>query len=117
MLADSPLGWAAMTVLGTGAKGTGTRSGTLRWGVVGTGAIAAKFVADLGLLPDAEVVAVGSRSVDGAERFGERFGIGRRHGSYAELVADPQIDAVYIATPHPFHAEHALQAIAAGKPV
>jgi predicted dehydrogenase len=106
-----------MTAIGTGARGTGTRSGTVRWGVVGTGGIAAKFVADLGLLPDAEVVAVGSRSADGAEIFGERFAIGRRHGSYAELVADPQIDAVYVATPHPFHAEHALQAIAAGKPV
>jgi predicted dehydrogenase len=106
-----------MTAFGTGARGTGTRSSTLRWGVVGTGGIAATFVADLGLLPDAEVVAVGSRSADGAEKFGDRFGIDRRHGSYAELVADPQIDAVYIATPHPFHAEHALQAIDAGKPV
>jgi len=106
-----------MTVLGTGAVGSGTLSGTLRWGVVGTGGIAAKFVADLGLLPDAEVVAVGSRSVGGAESFGDRFEIDRRHGSYADLVADPDIDAVYIATPHPFHAEHALLAIAAGKPV
>jgi predicted dehydrogenase len=117
MPADSPLGWAAMTVLGTGAKGSGTLSGTLRWGVVGTGGIAAKFVADLSLLPDAEVVAVGSRSADGAENFGDRFRIDRRHASYADLVADPEIDAVYVATPHPFHAEHALQAIAAGKPV
>ena len=106
-----------MTVLGTGAKGSGTLSGTLRWGVVGTGGIAAKFVADLTLLPDAEVVAVGSRSAGGAEDFGDRFQIDRRHGSNAELVADPENDAVYIATPHPFHAEHALQAIAAGKPV
>jgi predicted dehydrogenase len=106
-----------MTALGTGAKDSGTISGTLRWGVVGTGAIAAQFVADLALLPDAEAVAVGSRSAGGAEDFGDRFGIERRHASYAELVADPQIDAVYIATPHPFHAEHALQAIAAGKPV
>ncbi|HST81544.1 MAG TPA: Gfo/Idh/MocA family oxidoreductase [Kineosporiaceae bacterium] len=106
-----------MTVLGTGAKGSGTLSGTVRWGVIGTGGIAAKFVADLALLPDAEVVAVGSRSADGAADFGDRFQIDRRHASYADLVADPDIDAVYIATPHPFHAEHALQAIAAGKPV
>jgi predicted dehydrogenase len=117
MIAQTSLGLVGMTVPGTGAKGSGTLSSTLRWGVVGTGGIAAKFVADLSLLPDAEVVAVGSRSQGGAEDFGERFGIERRHGSYAELVADPQIDAVYIATPHPFHAEHALQAIAAGKPV
>jgi predicted dehydrogenase len=106
-----------MTVLGMGTKGSGTLSSTLRWGVIGTGGIAAKFVADLSLLPDAEVVAVGSRSAGGAETFADRFQIGRRHASYAELVADPGIDVVYIATPHPFHAEHALQAIEAGKPV
>jgi predicted dehydrogenase len=106
-----------MTVLGTGSKGSGTLAGSLRWGVIGTGGIAAKFVADLALLPDAEVVAVGSRTADAAEGFGERFQIDRRHSSYADLVADPEIDAVYVATPHPFHAEHALQAIAAGKPV
>jgi predicted dehydrogenase len=105
-----------MTVLGA-AKGSQMLSGALRWGVVGTGGIAARFVADLVLLPDAEVVAVGSRSAGGAEDFGDRFQIDRRHASYADLVTDPEIDAVYIATPHPFHAEHALQAIAAGKPV
>lgn len=106
-----------MTALGARATGSQTLSGTLRWGVVGTGVIAAKFVADLALLPDAEVVAVGSRTADSAQEFGERFGIGRRYPSYAQLVNDPDLDAVYIATPHPFHAEHALQAIAAGKSV
>jgi predicted dehydrogenase len=107
-----------MTALGTGATGSGaTGSRSLRWGVIGTGGIAARFMADLALLPDAEVVAVGSRSAVGAAGFADRFQIPHRHGSYAELVADPQVDVVYIATPHPFHAEHALLAISAGKPV
>jgi predicted dehydrogenase len=102
-----------MTGLGTSDLG----SATLRWGIVGTGGIAGRFTADVGLLPDAEVVAIGSRTVAGAEAFGEQHGIKRRHGSYAELVADPEVDVVYVATPHPFHAEHALLAIGAGKPV
>jgi predicted dehydrogenase len=112
-----------MTALGTGAMDLGAIGsqgkgpGTLRWGVVGTGGIAARFVADVALLPEAEVVAVGSRNVTSAASFGDRFQIPHRHGSYADLVADPGIDVVYIATPHPFHAEHALQAIDAGKPV
>jgi predicted dehydrogenase len=89
----------------------------IRWGVVGTGGVAGKFVADLALLPDAEAVAVGSRTAERAAGFAERFGIGRSHGSYADLVADPTVDAVYVATPHPFHAEHARLAIAAGKAV
>ena len=102
-----------MTALGTGAMG----SAVLRWGIIGTGGIAGRFVADLDLLPDAVVVAVGSRSPEGAARFGEQFRIARCHGSYADLVADPEVDVVYVATPHPFHAEHASLAIGAGKPV
>jgi len=64
----------------------------LRWGVLGTGDIASSFVTDLGLLADAEVVAVGSRSGTGAAGFGQRHRISRRHGSYAALVADPPAD-------------------------
>jgi len=102
-----------MTAAGTSI----TRSTALRWGIIGTGGIAGRFVADVGLLPGAEVVAVGSRTPERAAGFGGRFGIGRAHGTYAELVDDPQVDAVYVATPHPFHAEHALLAIGAGKAV
>ena len=102
-----------MTALGIGA----TDPETLRWGIIGTGGIARRFVADLALLPDAEVVAIGSRTAAGAAGFGDQFGISRRHASYADLVADPEVDVVYVATPHPFHAEHALQVIDAGKPV
>ena len=84
---------------------------TLRWGVVGTGGIAGSFARDVGSLPDAQIVAVGSRSQESAERFGDSFGVARRHPSYQALVEDPEVEAVYVATPHPLHAENALAAI------
>jgi predicted dehydrogenase len=89
----------------------------LRWGIIGTGGIAATFATDMGLLPDAAIVAVGSRAQTTADAFGERFAIPRRHGSYEAVVEDSDVDAVYIATPHPFHAEPALLAIRARKAV
>lgn len=92
-------------------------AGDLRWGILGTGGIAQSFVGDLRLLADATVTAVGSRSVESAERFGKRLGVARRHGSYRQLVQDPEVDVVYVATPHPMHAENAMLAIAAGKHV
>jgi len=88
-----------------------------RWGVVGTGGIAAAFVRDLAVLPDALPVAVGSRRRETAERFAAEHGIGSAVPSYAELVARDDVDAVYVATPHPGHAEAAMLAIEAGKPV
>jgi len=63
------------------------------------------------------IVAVGSRDLTKARAFADRFGIGRAHGSYEDLVADPEVDAIYVATPHSEHREHALLAIAAGKHV
>ena len=90
---------------------------TLRWGVIGTGGIAASFVRDAAGLPDTRIVAVGSRSQASADRFGDEHGVPRRHPSYQSLVEDPEIDAVYVATPHPLHAQNALAAIAAGKHV
>jgi predicted dehydrogenase len=90
---------------------------TLRWGIVGTGNIAGSFARDAGSLPDAEIVAVGSRSQESADRFGDSHGIPRRHPSYQALVEDPDVDAVYVATPHVLHADNALAAIAAGKHV
>ncbi|MDQ1736153.1 MAG: hypothetical protein QOH56_2404 [Pseudonocardiales bacterium] len=89
----------------------------LRWGVIGTGGIAGQFVADLELLPTASVTAVGSRAQDTADRFGDRFGIGRRYPDWQQLVTDDGVDAVYVATPHPMHHEAALLAIEAGKAV
>jgi predicted dehydrogenase len=89
----------------------------IRWGVIGTGGIAATFAGDLALLPDAEIVAVGSRSRAGADAFADRFAIGHRHSSYEALAQDPEVDAVYVATPHPMHRDNALLAIQAGKAV
>lgn len=100
-----------------GQQQTTTPSDLVCWGVLGTGAIAAAFAEDLPLLGDAEVVAVGSRTQSGADAFADRFDIPQRHGSYSELVANPEVDVVYVATPHPMHHEAALLAIAGGKHV
>ncbi|NEE12262.1 Gfo/Idh/MocA family oxidoreductase, partial [Streptomyces sp. SID7499] len=74
--------------------------GTVRWGVLATGGIAARFTGDVRGLPDAEVVAVASRTEASARDFAERHGIARAYGSWAELVADDEVDVVYVATPH-----------------
>ena len=92
-----------------------TSSTPVRWGVIGTGGIAAAFATDLELLPGATIVAVGSRTGTGADSFADRFDIPHRHASYAELASDPDVDAVYVATPHPDHHRSALLAIRAGK--
>jgi len=89
---------------------------TVRWGVIGTGGIARSFVGDCRAAGVA-FVAVGSRTQASADAFAAEFGIPRAHGSYADLVADAGVDAVYVATPHVRHAEDALLAIAAGKHV
>jgi predicted dehydrogenase len=89
----------------------------VRWGIMGTGAIAAHFAADLALLDGAELGAVGSRSLATAQAFAARFEIPRGYPSYAELVTDEQVDAIYVATPHPAHHACALLAIRAGKAV
>lgn len=91
--------------------------GKIRWGIIGTGNIASTFAGDLALLPDAEILAVGSRSQATAETFADRFGIPRRYPSYQQLVDDPDVDAVYVSTPHTMHHPAALQAIRAGKAV
>ncbi len=88
---------------------------TTRWGIVGPGRIAENVVRDVVHVPGAEVTAVGSRSPDRAQDFARRHGIGTAHGSYADLVADPDVDVLYLATPHPQHHAVALDAIAAGK--
>ena len=90
---------------------------SLRWGVLGTGWIAERFVAALLASTTQEVVAVGSRSQASAEAFAAAAGIGRAHGSHAALVADPDVDIVYVATPHHVHIEGAMLAVAAGKHV
>ncbi len=89
----------------------------LRWGILGTGGIAHIFVSDLGLTESGVVSAVGSRSQGSAERFADEFGIEGRHPSYESLVADPRVEVVYVATPHPMHRANAILALRAGKPV
>lgn len=89
----------------------------LRWGLIGTGWIADSFAADLAFTDSGRAVAVGSRRIETANRFADRFEIPNRHGSYEELVADPEVDVVYVATPHPLHHPNALLALGAGKPV
>jgi predicted dehydrogenase len=89
----------------------------VRWGILGTGAIARQFVQGLNSLPEAKVLAVGSRSKASAEKFAAKRGIPRRHASYDDLASDPDVDVVYVATPHPFHAENATLCLEAGKAV
>lgn len=89
----------------------------LRWAVLAPGEIAADFTSTLHRNSSHRVVAAGSRSAERAQVFASRFGIDRSYGSYAEAVADSAVEAVYVAAPNRFHAELALLAIGAGKPV
>jgi predicted dehydrogenase len=89
----------------------------LRWGLIGTGGIAHSFAADLTFTESGVPVAVGSRRLETATEFADRFDIPNRHASYEALVEDPDVDAVYVATPHPLHHADALLALRAGKPV
>jgi predicted dehydrogenase len=87
-----------------------------RWGILGTGGIARQFTQDL-LLTGHLVTAAGSRTRESAERFAALFELPRAHASYESLVADPAVDIVYVATPHPFHYANAMLALDAGKHV
>lgn len=88
----------------------------LRWGILAPGGIAHAFAKDL-RTADLDLVAVGSRRPDAAAAFAAEFQIPRAHGSYEDLVADPEIDIIYVASPHSHHREHALLALSAGKHV
>ncbi len=88
-----------------------------RWGIIGTGGIAKAFARDLSYFNSHIVQAVGSRSLEKASDFALEFPGCTSYGSYEELVADPMIDAVYVATPHPQHVENTILALNAGKPV
>lgn len=89
----------------------------LRWGILGAGGIAGTFARDVPARSAQRVVAVGSRSADKGAAFAATHGIDRVHGSYEDLVADPEVDAVYVATPHSHHRDHAVLALEAGKHV
>jgi predicted dehydrogenase len=89
----------------------------IRWGIIGTGNIASQFATGLSVLDDAELVAVGSRSEETANRFGDEFNVPDRHASYEALAENSNVDIVYVATPHVYHAENSLLCLRAGKAV
>lgn len=86
-------------------------SKTFKWGIIGLGKIANKFAQDLQKIPHAELNAVASRSIEKAKRFADEYQVSHSFGSYEEMVAQSDIDAVYIATPHIFHSENTLLAL------
>jgi predicted dehydrogenase len=89
----------------------------IRWGILGCGKIANKFASDLRLVDDAELVAIASRDKIKSKEFGDKFKPRQVHNSYEELVKNPDIDAIYIATPHGFHYEHTLLCLSHKKAV
>ena len=88
---------------------------SLSWGILGTGRIAGIFAQQLSQSKTGKLTAVGSRSQASADKFATEYGVPRGHGTYEALLADSQVQAVYIATPHPQHAEWCIKAAAAGK--
>ena len=92
-------------------------SGPIRWGILGAGAIAATVGADIAAVPGNVLQAVAARDGDRAAAFAQRHGVARSYGSYADLLADPDVDVVYLATTHAQHHEQALACLEAGKPI
>ena len=90
-------------------------SDSLRWGILSTGSIAHTFARGLRDSRRGHLVAVASRTQESADKFGDEFEISHRHGSYDALIENPEVDAIYIATPHPLHAQWAVKAADAGK--
>ena len=91
----------------------------MKWGILATGTIAKKFAATVNQMKDAKevLVAVGSRREESARQFAEEYGIPKYYGSYEELAADPEVEAVYVATPNNFHYENCKMCLNAGKHV
>lgn len=88
----------------------------IRWGIIGPGRIAKEFAESIKLLPNAKIGAVGSRNMERAQEFANTYG-GKAYNSYEEMVQDPNVDMVYVATPHPMHEEHVILAANAGKAI
>src|SRR5690606_6238892 len=86
----------------------------IRWGIIGLGHIANKFATDLLTIKDAELYAVASRKEESANKFASKYGAKKAYGTYEELANDPNIDAVYIATPHTFHRKNTLMCLEKG---
>lgn len=90
---------------------------TYKWGILAPGKMSAKFARGLKLLENAELSAVGSRDAERARKFAGEYGFSRHYGSYEELAADPEVEIVYIASPHSLHREHTLLCLKNGKNV
>jgi predicted dehydrogenase len=90
---------------------------TIGWGILGAGSIANRFAQDLQKVPEARLAAVGSRTADKAAQFAEKWGAARAHGSYEDLAADPDVDVIYVATPHPLHCANTVLCLEHGKAV
>ncbi|MCX6227697.1 MAG: Gfo/Idh/MocA family oxidoreductase [Bacteroidia bacterium] len=89
----------------------------IRWGILGTGHISKKFADALAILPEADLVAVASRTAVSANQFAEKYKIPKAYSSYQELANDPNIDVIYIGTPHTFHLENSVMCMLKGKAV
>ncbi len=92
-------------------------SGQIRWGILGTGYAAARFVEGLRFVPDAEALAVASLGEQRAREFAQQFGLPRAYGSCEDLVRDNDVDVVYIATPNSLHHAHTMLCLSGDKPV
>ena len=90
---------------------------TTRWGILGCGRIAGSFANGLKSVPGATLAAVGSRSAEKAEAFAKEHGFERAHGTYEALTADPDVDVIYVATPHPMHEADSILCLKNGKAV
>ena len=92
-------------------------TGKIKWGILGTGNIAHRFCEALKIVENAEIFAVGSRSIENAKKLSNEFNIRRYFGSYEELVKDSDVDVIYIATPHNLHYENTIMCLENGKHV
>lgn len=90
---------------------------TIRWGILAPGSISRAFAEALKVSEGAELVAVGSRDLARAQKFASEFGATKAYGSYEELAADPEVDAIYIGTPHAFHEDNTVMCLQQGKHV
>jgi len=89
----------------------------MRIGILGAGGIAASTAPTMAALPHVECYAVASRSLEKSEAFAQKFGFRKAYGSYREMLEDPNVDLVYVATPHSHHYEHMMLCLEMGKPV
>jgi predicted dehydrogenase len=96
---------------------TGMIKDSYNWGILAPGKIAGKFASDLATLSGANLYAVGSRTTERAEAFAKKHGFRKSYGSYEELLADPELDIVYISSPHSHHYRHTMMALESGRNV